>query len=82
MNEFIRRLLSRRISYRPEAVTAKTTPDSRAEAKQAITRADNAIVEATKRGPEVKTVVGQVKYQTDTNHFGEMIDKSMRPATN
>lgn len=55
-----------------------STPETRAEAEDALKKANLDLNEVIRREPKVTELVGQLRDQLDRNHFGELIDMTMR----
>lgn len=57
-----------------------STPESRAEAEIALRKANTDLNEVIRKEPKVRELVGQLQSQMDRNHFGELVEASMRRA--
>lgn len=55
-----------------------STPETRAEAADALAKANTDLNDVIRREPRVTALVGQLRDQLDRNHFGELVEASMR----
>lgn len=55
-----------------------STPETRAEAEDALKKANTDLNDVIRKEPKVRELVGQLRDQLDRNHFGELIDMTMR----
>lgn len=55
-----------------------STPETRAEAADAIQRANSELNAVFGRKPQVAEVASKLRDQLERNHFGELVEASMR----
>lgn len=58
-----------------------STPATQAEAASALKQANTDLVEVIRKEPVVNELVEQLRAQMDRNHFGELVEASMRRKT-
>lgn len=58
-----------------------STPETRAEAENALKKANTDLNDVIRKEPKVRELVGQLQSQMDRNHFGELVEASMRRAS-
>lgn len=58
-----------------------STPETQAEAQSALKQASTDLVEVIRKEPVVNELVEQLRAQMDRNHFGELVEASMRRTT-
>lgn len=58
-----------------------STPETQAEAASALKQASTDLVEVIRKEPVVNELVEQLRAQMDRNHFGELVEASMRRTT-
>lgn len=63
----------------PEGVPL-STPETQQEAQQALKKANTDLTEVIRREPRVTELANQLRGQMDRNHFGELVEASMRRA--
>lgn len=54
-----------------------STPETRAEAENALKKANTDLNDVIRKEPKVTELVGQLRTQMDRNHFGELVEASM-----
>ena len=64
-----------------EEIEPLSTPESQAEAASALKQANVALNTVIRREPVVNELVEQLRSQLDRNHFGALVEASMRRAT-
>ena len=64
-----------------EEIEPLSTPESQAEAASALEQANVALNTVIRREPVVNELVEQLRSQLDRNHFGDLVEASMRRAT-
>lgn len=55
-----------------------STPESQSEASKALADADAGLCEARGRKPQVENLVERLREQRERNHFGELVQSTMR----
>ncbi len=58
----------------------QSTPETRAEASEAVAKANTDLNDIIRREPTVTAIAGRLRVQMDRNHFAELIEASMRKA--
>lgn len=58
-----------------------STPETRAEAADALQKASTDLNAAINRNPQVAEVASALRDQLERNHFGELVEASMRRAS-
>ena len=64
-----------------EEIEPLSTPESQAEAASALKQANIALNTVIRKEPVVDELVEQLRSQLDRNHFGELVEASMRRAS-
>ena len=64
-----------------EEIEPLSTPESQAEAASALEQANVALNTVIRREPVVNELVEQLRSQLDRNHFGDLVEASMRRAS-
>lgn len=57
-----------------------STPETRAEASSALSKANTDLNDVIRREPTVTALAGKLRIQMERNHFAELITASMRKA--
>jgi hypothetical protein len=55
-----------------------STPETRSEAEEALRKADTDLKDVIQKEPKVTALVSQLRSQMERNHFGELVEASMR----
>lgn len=64
-----------------EEIEPLSTPESQAEAEVALKQANIALNTVIRKEPVVNELVEQLRSQLDRNHFGDLVEASMRRAS-
>lgn len=64
-----------------EEIEPLSTPESQAEAASALKQANIALNTVIRKEPVVNELVEQLRSQLDRNHFGDLVEASMRRAS-
>ena len=64
-----------------EEIEPLSTPESQAEAASALKQAYIALNTVIRKEPVVNELVEQLRSQLDRNHFGDLVEASMRRAS-
>jgi len=62
------------------SVEPVSTPESRAEATEALAKASTDLNAIIRREPRITAVATKLRDQAERNHFGELVEASMRRA--
>ena len=64
-----------------EEIEPLSTPESQAEVASALKQANTALNTVIRKEPVVNELVEQLRSQLDRNHFGDLVEASMRRAS-
>lgn len=62
----------------PSTGAPLSTPETRAEAQNALKKANTDLNDVIRKEPKVTALVVQLRDQMDRNHFGELIEVTMK----
>lgn len=65
----------------PPAGETPSTPETRAEAETALEKANTDLTAVIDRKSQVAEVASKLRDQLERNHFGELVEASMRRAS-